>query len=588
MKTIKSLNHLLLISIASTIIYGCNSGGGSSASGVNLLNQTPHQVSILKAKLGSSYLNKGYGIAVESNGNLYVSMADQNIIQKIDATDSTVTTIAGNGNVGKPLSGQMANTQPLSLKVSRAVVSRDTYLKSPPTTSFYGSIAVDDKGNLYIADSGNNQIEKVDHTNHIMTVIAGGGNPKESPSTTAQKATSVSLSRPTGVAVDNKNNLLYIADNGNFEIEKVTLATKELKVIAGGGNNNPSTTSQSATTVSIMPYGITTDKTGNLYITDQMNNQVEKINTTSKNLIVIAGNGNAGVPTPGTATDSPLGGSIDGIAIDDNGNLYVADSSNNMVEKVANGNLSVVVGNGVAGYPYYSIPTKSSISKPHGVAVDGIGNLYVADTDNQIIEKYSINNNFYINFGAGFIQLSGPFQCVNDNVTGKSCGCLYDPQSGYTWYAGIKNGDLPDWLANGNALTAFNSKNHCGLQFHLPNITTPSWGTSPYMLQPILVETQSPGGSISSLVKLANLEDNSNSFHLLNNGFYADYGSSTPEDVYWLNDSSGLYTGSNTNFGWALLNYDSESASNRQMIAEPQMFMQDNNDILGKILLVSD
>lgn len=533
-----------IIFVVCFLICSCNSGGNIPiVSQNNVLNNKTHKQQIV-IKLSQSYLNKAYGISTDGNGNLYVAMADQNLIEKFNVINNKVTIIAGNGNTGKPLSGQDASTQPLHLtsiiKPKSTTAKGNSYLKSFSSKSFYGSIAADSLGDVYIADSGNSQIEVVDHVTGIMSVIAGGGS--GAPSSNPQIATNVELSSPTGVALDNNNNL-YVADSGNFVVEKINLITGMLNVVAGGGNNNPTLTPQLANTVSIMPYGVATDKEGNVFITDQLNSFVEMINLASQQLSVIAGNGSSGLAIPGVATSSPLGSSIDELSVDVNNNIYVADASNNEIEKITNGQLSIIVGNGQNGYPYFANPTKSSLSKPHGVSVDQAGNIYIADTNNQIVEKYSQSSNeFYIDYGVGFIKLVGPFQCVNDPVSGNKCGCLYDPQGGNTWYSDIsQSGLIQDWSAGGAALANFNLTRHCGLNnWHLPSAPNALYARySPTF----------PGGEWSSLFNLA-LQDGYSSSNLfviwmLLNGFTM---LNTPADSGYITYmSSGTYSSQNPN-----------------------------------------
>lgn len=555
---------------------GCNSGGSIvPTSQENTISRT---VARKTMHLGQSYLNKAYGIASDSSGHVYLAMADQNIIQKISVSDGSILTVAGNGFVGKPVTGKPATTESLNLVAKR----NNSQLSSQK--SFYGSIAIDKNDNIYIADIGNNEIEKVDHKTGIMTVVAGGGN---SNPANGIPATSVELSSPTGVAVDANDNL-YIADNGNGLLEQITKG--KLNIIAGGGNNTPSAKSESATSVSIMPYGVATDSDGNVYITDQTNNFVEKIDISTNMLSVIAGNGNNGVPVTGVATDSPLGSNIDGLSVDGKDNVYIADASNNEIEKIESGQLSVIVGNGQNGYPYLGIPTKSSLSKPHGVGVDKSGNVYIADTNNQIIEKYSTTTNkFYINYGTGFIRLVGAFQCVNDAVTGNKCGCLYDPQSGYVWYAGIKTGYLTNWQINGNAINTFNSKGHCGINnWHLPKIVTPSWSGNPYDTMPLVdIYPQAPGGSLSALALASVTINGTESFHLLKNGFYKDSTDDAPSDQlggYWLNNPNGTYKYMGDIWGYALgIGYGNMGA-----VASKFTFNGGTQEAGGRILLVSN
>ncbi len=125
---------------------------------------------------------------------------------------------------------------------------------------------------------------------------------------------------------------------------------------------------------------------GNLYVADFYNNVVEKI-TPDGTLSIVAGTGTNGAPTAGPATSSNLGFPA-GVAIDGDGNLYIADNSNNMIEKVTtDGTLSIIAGTGAAGAPTPGPATMSSLNQPSGVTVDGRGNVFIADYFNNLVDK---------------------------------------------------------------------------------------------------------------------------------------------------------------------------------------------------------
>jgi NHL repeat len=175
-----------------------------------------------------------------------------------------------------------------------------------------------------------------------LFVVAGGGG-SNAPSTTAQSATAVSLDRPIGVAVDSSGNV-YFADSLQNLIEKVTPGGS-LSVIAGGGSNAPSTSAQPATSVSLdHPFGVAVDSSGNVYIADTSNSLIEEV-TPGGSLSVIAGGGsNAPSATAESATSVFLRGPY-GVAVDSFDNVYIADTSNCVVEEVTpGGSLSVVAG----------------------------------------------------------------------------------------------------------------------------------------------------------------------------------------------------------------------------------------------------
>jgi len=303
--------------------------------------------------------NLGYlnGVAVDSAGNLYIADISNSEVEKV-TTAGILSVIAGNGTAGAPTAGLATSS-----KLNRL-----------------SDVAVDSAGNVYIADTNNNEVEKVTAAG-ILSVIAGNGT---AGAPTLGPATSSELNTPEGVAVDSAGNV-YIADTHNSEVEKVT-AAGILSVIAGNGTQGAPTLGPAASSELNRPQGLAVDPAGNLYIADTYNNEVEKV-TTAGILSVIAGTGTAGAPTLGPAASSKLN-SPQGLAVDPAGNLYIADTGNSEVEKVTPaGTLSVIAGSGTAGGPTYGGPAISSmLYYPQGMAVDSAGDLYIADTDHFTID----------------------------------------------------------------------------------------------------------------------------------------------------------------------------------------------------------
>jgi sugar lactone lactonase YvrE len=243
------------------------------------------------------------------------------------------------------------------------------------------SAAVDGGGNLFFADYGYNVVLRLDATTGVLTLAAGNGTPGFSGDN--GPATSAQLFTPWGVAVDSAGNL-YIADNVNQRVREVSNGV--ITTVAGGGSsfadNVPATSAQLGRVV-----GVAVDVSGNLYIDDS----TSRIRKVSNGVITtVAGNGTSGFSGDnGPATSAQFSYSW-GIAVDTVGNLYIADTGNNRVREVSNGVITTVAGNGTSGYNGDNIAaTSAELSMPYAVAVDAAGNLYVDDLGNVRIRKVS-------------------------------------------------------------------------------------------------------------------------------------------------------------------------------------------------------
>jgi hypothetical protein len=241
-------------------------------------------------------------------------------------------------------------------------------------------VAVDGAGNVYIADSNDSEVDKVTSAG-LLSIFAGNGGfglPTPGP------ATSSELNSPTGVAVDGSGNV-YIADGGNYEVEKVTPGGT-LSVIAGTGTYGSPTPGPATSSDLADPSGVAVDGAENVYVADYYGLVIEKI-TPAGVLSIFAGTGTAGLPTPGPATSSELNYPY-GVAVDGAGNVYIADSGNSEVEKVTpGGTLSVIAGTGTGGSPTPGPATSSDLADPSGVAASEYGNVYIADTGNNKVEE---------------------------------------------------------------------------------------------------------------------------------------------------------------------------------------------------------
>jgi trimeric autotransporter adhesin len=340
----------------------------------------------------SAELAHPYGVALDKSGNIYIADQNNNRIRKV--SNGTITTVAG-GAYGFSGDGGPATLAELA----------GAY-----------SVATDDTGNIYIADAGNNRIRKVSALTGIISTVAGGGT---SGTGNGGPATASELFDPRGVAVDDSGNI-YIADYGIDCICKVSASTGIINIVTFHTNsvspiqlNNPS--------------GVAIDHSYNLYIADTYNNGICEILASSDTIIPIAGyhgEGNSG--DGGTAINAWLNRPED-IAIDDSDNIYIADVVNDEIRKItkSTGIINTIAGyfnNGNGGYNGDGIPaTSAQLNSPMGVALDDSGNVYIADTDNDRVRKVtanttginivSSNKNILIypipNSGQMFVKLNG-------------------------------------------------------------------------------------------------------------------------------------------------------------------------------------
>ena len=254
-------------------------------------------------------------------------------------------------------------------------------------------VALDGAGNIYIADYVNSVIRKVSATTGVITTVAGNRAAGSGYSGDGGPATNAQLSFPWGVAVDGAGNI-YIADFANNAIRKVSTATGVITTVAGNRTGGYSGDGGTATGAQLhSPLGVAVDGAGNIYFADYANNVIRKVSATWGVITTVAGNGIAGHSGDGGAATSAQLEEPYGVAVDSIGNLYVADSYNRVIRKVdaATSIITTVAGNGTAGHGGDGGPaTSAQLYDPIGVAVDGTGNIYIADTlDSSTIRRVS-------------------------------------------------------------------------------------------------------------------------------------------------------------------------------------------------------
>jgi trimeric autotransporter adhesin len=246
------------------------------------------------------------------------------------------------------------------------------------------AIASDKSGNLYIADSDRAQVFKLTPAGSL-TLIAGNGFAGFSGDNGL--AVNASLKFPQGVTVGS-DGAVYIGDSGNDRVRKVA-TDGTITTFAGNGSEVFSGDGGQATGASLdFPAGLSFDSAGDLYVTDTRHNRIRKIST-SGIINTVAGNGVAGYNGEGPATSAKLN-TPSGVALDAAGNLYIADTQNHRIRKVANGVISTFAGTGTPGFLDGPAAT-ADFGFPKGVTFDGSGNLFVADAGNNRVRKISSN-----------------------------------------------------------------------------------------------------------------------------------------------------------------------------------------------------
>jgi sugar lactone lactonase YvrE len=250
-------------------------------------------------------------------------------------------------------------------------------LKSP------SGLALDRAGGLYIADQNNHRVRRVDPTGRITTVagtgiasFGGDGGP----------ATAAHLWLPESVTVDASGSL-YIADYFNARVRRVDSRTGIIATVAGNGTPAHNGEDLPATRAGLDPHGIALDAMGNLYIADRANERVRRLDAAAGTIRTVAGTGAPGFagdagPARAARLNTPTG-----VTVDVQGNLYVADSGNHRVRRVGrDGVIATVAGN---GEPFFSgdggPATGVSLWNPSGLSLDPLGNLLITDTWNDRI-----------------------------------------------------------------------------------------------------------------------------------------------------------------------------------------------------------
>ncbi|MDJ0646820.1 MAG: hypothetical protein QNJ57_12630 [Flavobacteriaceae bacterium] len=266
-----------------------------------------------------------------------------------------ITTIAGNGKTGFSGDGDKATNARLNLPFN---------------------LTLDQDQNIYIADTHNNSVRRVDAKTGVITTVVRD----------EDKFSVDALKDPTGIAVDKDKNL-YIAELSNLRIRRVNVESGSAMTLVGKKSETEQPNIDSDLSG---PFNMVFDKDGNMYVSVVGESRIRRVDFITGEISDFAGTGEAGFSGDGNNANRVQLNSPTGLAIDSKGNLFISDSGNERVRKInlATGIISTVAGTGRTGFSGEGLAaSKAKLSNPLGLAVDKEDNLYVVDRGNNRIRK---------------------------------------------------------------------------------------------------------------------------------------------------------------------------------------------------------
>ena len=397
----------------------------------------------LKAK--DIVLTARYGLAADGKGNLYIAEESGSSVQRVNLVTGVMERFAGNGGGSYGGDGGPA---------------REASLKRPHGLTF------DDAGNLFIADEDNGRIRRVDIKTGVITTFAGGGDPNISDAGDGGLATAAFLGSPIGVAwhdgelyiaetnydanvvrkvdrngiistvagkrglvsfsgdggaateagfnspvavvVDASGNI-YIADNGNERLRRVDHVTHKIDTVAGGGADPDNLGDRLGLEANLCPAALSVDAAGLIYVADPCHRRVLRFNPATNHIALFLGNGDYGGGDGNVATAAGIEQPY-AIALDPAGNLFAEDTSNGSIRRVdAATRIVTTVAGGGAFIGDGRVANAALLAGPHGLAFDKNGNLLIADTEHSLVRRVDKTTGVISTF-AGLVNncCSGP------------------------------------------------------------------------------------------------------------------------------------------------------------------------------------
>ncbi len=362
-------------------------------------------------------LNEPKSLALDGRGHLYIADAENHVIRRVDLETGLIVTVAGHppgaaDGISRPLEAASAGVEdddpladpppPQGRVVQLADLSGTVrfVVGSAAGGRFHGdggpavdaalhfpsAVVVDRDGHLYIADTMNHRVRRVDAATAVITTVAGTGQRRYSGD--GGPGTAAALNEPSALALDGRGGL-YIADQSNHRVRRLDLATGMITTVAGTGEAAYSGDGGPAAAAALAgPSGLAVGPDGALYIADTFNGRIRRVEPGTGVISTVAGDGSEyryqGRPGEfSTSVSRPYG-----IAVEPAGHVLLTDSDSHLIRRwdCRKRIITVVAGNGLAWFAGDGGPPgESSLNYPFGVAVDPAGNIYIADTFNHRI-----------------------------------------------------------------------------------------------------------------------------------------------------------------------------------------------------------
>ena len=369
-------------------------------------------------------LNEPKSLTLDTEGNLFIVDSENHVVRKIDMKTRLIRTVAGR------IQGIESGAKSVSLAPVTNGVDDDPFAESgsvdshaftqqtdlsgtvryvvtgtAPATRFSGdggsadqallnfptAVIVDRAGHLYIADTLNHRVRRVDAVTGVIATVAGLGQPRCSGD--GGLAVEAGLNEPAALAVSDRG-VLYVADQSNNRVRAVDLATGVICTVAGTGTAAYNGDGVAATETGLAgPGGLALAPDGTLFIADSFNGRIRAVDPVTGIMRTVVGDGGE---YRYQGPDEPPSSSLSrpsGIALDENGNLYVTDSDNHLVRRWdrVTGHIERIAGDGMAHYGGdEGTAREASLNYPFGIVMDRTGHLLVADTFNHRIREITL------------------------------------------------------------------------------------------------------------------------------------------------------------------------------------------------------